>query len=270
MASRHEGMLEHIGAASLKLVKDIIGMFAFARDVGAALYDSVKHPRRIRWRETLYYMDMCGGDALPITALICFLMGVILGYQAALQAHKNGLDNFLAGLVGCSFTRELGPLMVAVIATGRAGSAFAAEIGTMKLSEEVDAMKTMGFVPERFLVIPKLIAMLTMVPLLTVIGDVVGIVGGMLVANVQLDIPFITYYNQTVYWVLPRYFAEGLIKSVVYALIITCVGCMRGFETGNDAIAVGRSTTSAVVTSIFLIIVADTGLTMIFNTIFFK
>ena len=128
----------------------------------------------------------------------------------------------------------------------------------------------MGFVPERFLVIPKLIARVFMMPLLTIIGDVFGLIGGMIVANVHLDMPFITYYNQTVYWVLPRYFYEGLIKSVAFALIITNVGCMRGFETGDDAVSVGRAATSAVVTSIFFIIVVDALLSILFNTIFFK
>lgn len=270
MAYRPEGIFEHVGGASLKLANDLLGMLSFFADVSSAVKDAVLNPRKIRWRETLYYMDMCGSDALPITSLICFLIGMILGYQSAMQAHKYGADMYLPALVGCSITRELGPLMVAVVATGRAGSAFAAEIGTMKLSEEIDAMRTMGFVPVRFLVIPKLIAMLLMMPLLTVVGDFVGIIGGMLVANIQLGIPYITYYNQTVYWVLPRYFFEGLLKSGVFALIITGVGCMRGFETGDDAIAVGRSATSSVVTSIFLIIVADTILSMIFNTIFFK
>ena len=270
MAYRPEGILEHIGRASLKLGNDMLGMLAFLGDVCSAIKDAFRNPKSIRWRETLYYMDMCGSDALPITSLICFLLGIILGYQSAMQMHKYGLDNFLASLVGCSITRELGPLLVAVVATGRAGSAFAAEIGTMKLSEEIDAMRTMGFVPARFLVIPKLIAMILMMPLLTIVGDVVGIIGGMLVANIHLDISMHAYYNQTVYWVLPRYFFEGLLKSVVFGIIITCVSCMRGFETGDDAIAVGRSATSAVVTSIFLIIIADTVMSMIFNTLFFR
>ncbi len=270
MAYRPEGIFEHVGRATLKLANDVLGMLAFFGNVCSAVREAARNPRKVRWRETLYYMDMCGSDALPITSLICFLIGMILGYQSAMQAHKYGADMYLPALVGCSITRELGPLMVAIVATGRAGSAFAAEIGTMKLSEEIDAMRTMGFVPERFLVIPKLIAMLLMMPLLTIVGDFVGILGGMLVANFQLGIPFETYYNQTVYWVLPRYFYEGLLKSSVFALIITCVGCMRGFETGEDAVAVGRSATSAVVTSIFMIIVADTLLSMIFNTIFFR
>ncbi len=270
MAVRPEGIFEHVGGASLKIGNDLLSFISFLGDVGSAVVDAVRNPRRIRWRETLYYMDMCGSDALPITSLICFLIGVILGYQSAMQMHKYGADLYLPALVGCSITRELGPLMVAVVATGRAGSAFAAEIGTMKVSEEIDAMRTMGFVPVRFLVIPKLIAMVLMMPLLTIIGDVCGLIGGMLVANVHLDMPFITYYNQSVYWILPRYFVEGLIKSGVFALIITCVGCMRGFETGDDAVSVGRAATSAVVTSVFFIIVADSLLSMLFNTLFFK
>ncbi len=265
---KSEGLLEHIGAASIKLENDLISLLEFLSEMCSAVVDAVRHPGRIRWRETFYYMDMCGGDALPITTMICFLLGVILGYQSAMQAHKYGADMYLPALVGCSITRELGPLMVAVVATGRAGSAFAAEIGTMKLSEEIDAMRTMGFVPIRFLVIPKLIAMVLMMPLLTVVGDLVGIIGGMLVAHFNLSMPFETYYNISVYWIRPRYFYEGLLKSGVFAVIITGVGCWRGFQTGDDAVAVGRATTSAVVTSIFLIIIADTLMSMLFNTIF--
>lgn len=270
MPAKTEGAFEHIGAVALKIVRDFESLFVFLGDTALAIADAVRHPRKIRWRETFYYMDMCGSDGLPITAMICFLMGIILGYQSAVQMHKYGADIYLPALVGCAIARELGPLMVALVATGRAGSAFAAEIGTMKVSEEIDAMRTMGFVPSRFLVVPKLIAMILMMPLLTIVGDAVGIIGGMIVGNVELKMPFETYYQQTIYWVLPRYFFEGLLKSVVFACIITCVGCMRGFETGDDAIAVGRSTTSSVVTSIFLIIIADSLLAILFNTLFFR
>lgn len=245
---------------------------SFTAFLGRAVYsigDAVRHPGKIRKRETLYYMNLCGADGLPITALICFLTGVILAYQSAVQMEKYGADGFLAGLVGCAMVRELSPLMVAIIATGRAGSAFAAEIGSMKLSEEVDALRTMGFLPERFLFIPKLIAMVTMMPILAAAGNILGILGGALIGLTVLDQTPGNYYSMTVSWVKPEYFMESIIKTSIFGVIITLISCWRGFLTGKDALAVGRSTTSSVVISILFIIIADTILAHFFNTIFF-
>jgi phospholipid/cholesterol/gamma-HCH transport system permease protein len=211
-------------------------------------------------------MDMCGSDALPIVTMICFLMGLILGFQTAVQMHKYGGDIFTADLVGFSITKELGPLMVAVIATGRAGSAFAAEIGTMKVSEEIDAMETMGLVTSRFLIMPKMIAMIMVIPILTVFGDIAGLFGGFLVGWLKLGIPPVAYYNRTILVLTPMTFVLGLVKSAVFAFLIAAVGCMRGFEAGSDAKGVGRSATSAVVSGIFLIVIADALLTFLFTT----
>lgn len=267
--TRRNSILLQIGDVSCVIWQETLSLIQFIGEAVSACADAVRRPRKIRWRETLFYMNMCGSDGLPITALICFLTGIILGYQCAVQMHKYGADAFLPGLVGCSVVRELGPMMVAIVATGRAGSAFAAEIGTMKVSEEIDAMRTMGFLPERFLVIPKLIAMTLTIPMLTVIGDVMGILGGMIVGHTSLGMPVQTYYQQTVEWVAPEYFFESIFKSVVFAVVITLTGCWRGFRAGNDAIAVGKATTSAVVISILFIILCDTFLAHVFNTIFF-
>ncbi len=257
------------GDAVLQILSDLRSLAAFTGETTSSILETCRKPRNIRWRETLYYMNVCGADALPVSALICFLMGLILGYQGAVQMHKYGADNFLPALVGCSVVRELGPLMVAVIATGRVGSAFAAEIATMKATEELNAMKTMGFSLWRFLVIPKLIAMVCMVPLLTIFGDLLGILGGMLIGVTNLGIPLESYYNSTVYWVPPRFFMESLLKSVVFAVIITNVCCMRGFEATEDALGVGRATTSSVVTSIVILILADTLMARMFNYLFY-
>jgi phospholipid/cholesterol/gamma-HCH transport system permease protein len=192
-------------------------------------------------------------------------MGLILGFQGALQLHKIGTDIYLADGVGLSIVKELGPLMVAMIATGRAGSAFAAEIGTMKVGEEVSAMITFGFVPSRFLFIPKLIAMAIVMPLLTVFGDFIGIAGGMAVGYFKLGIPITPYVNRTLLALRNVHLTESLTKSVVFAVLITIVGCVKGFESDGDAQGVGRAATSAVVTSIFLIVVADTVITFFFS-----
>lgn len=163
-------------------------LLSFIGEVTATACQSLRSPQKIRWKETLYYMDMCGREALGIISLICFLMGLILGFQSATQMQKVGADIFVADLVGFSILRELGPIMVALICTGRAGSAFAAEIGTMKANEEIDAMTTMGFNPTRFLVIPKMLALTLVMPLLTIVGDFFGILGGFVVAKLQLGL----------------------------------------------------------------------------------
>lgn len=265
VSGRKISLFETVGQAAWSFGKDCVSLIAFIGVTASALFAAARNPRKVRWKETLYYMDMCGSNALPITAINCFLMGLVLALQAAVQLRKFGSEILVADLVGCSIVKELGPLMVAVIATGRAGSAFAAEIGTMKVNEEIDAMTTMGFVPARFIVVPKIIAMTLVMPLLTVFGDVVGVIGGMSIGVTSLGIPFMTYYNRTINAITPMYFFEGVIKSVVFSVLIAGVGCMRGFESSKDAQGVGRSATSAVVSGIFLIVVADMIFTFLFT-----
>jgi phospholipid/cholesterol/gamma-HCH transport system permease protein len=179
--------------------------------------------------------------------------------------RKLGGDVFMPDLVAMAICMELGPLMVAMICTGRAGSAFAAEIGTMKVSEEVDALVTMGLEPTRFLIIPKVLALVVAMPLLTIIGDVMGILGGMTVGQLVLNMSPTAYLSRTVQALSFDAVFEGLLKSVVFAVLIAGVGCMRGLQAKNSAQSVGRSTTSAVVSGIFLVIIADTLLTIIFS-----
>jgi phospholipid/cholesterol/gamma-HCH transport system permease protein len=210
-------------------------------------------------------MDLCGSRALPIVLVICFSMGLILAFQAAVQARKIGGEIFVADAVGFSILKELGPLMVAIIATGRAGSAFAAEIGTMKVNEEINALKTMGFSPCLFLVMPKLIAMAIAMPVLTIFGDISGLLGGLTVGVTMLDLPAMAYYTRTISVLAPSTMTMGLLKSVVFGLLISIIGCLRGFQSQSDAQGVGRATTSAVVSSIFLVVTADAIMTMIFT-----
>ncbi|MBQ7402035.1 MAG: ABC transporter permease [Lentisphaeria bacterium] len=261
--------IEQTGDNVYSLLKDLKDFTRFTGDMAEAICHLIRHPSTLRRRETLYYMNMCGPDALPISILICLLMGLIIGYQSAVQMHKYGADMFLAPLVGCSIVRELGPLMIAIIATGRAGSAFTAEIATMKSTEEINAMLTMGFSPWRFLVIPKLLSMMVMVPILTLIGDIVGIIGGMMVGVFSLGIPAQTYYQQTVDWVSPEFFLESVVKGFVFSIIITSIACMRGFQAKDDALGVGRATTASVVTGIIAVIVADFMMAKMFNVLFY-
>lgn len=266
---RRDSIILQTGGTAALIGAELLTFIGFIGEMTGSILNALRHPGKIRRKETLYYMNVCGADGLPITVLICFLAGMIIGYQAAVQMRKYGAEGFLPGLVGCTVVRELAPLMVAVIATGRAGSAFAAEIGTMKVSEEIDALRTMGFDPIRFLVIPKLIAMICMIPLLTIFGDIAGILGGLMVGVGQLGMPLDSYYQTTVIWVKPKYFFEGIFKSGIFAYIITTIACWRGFRTGNDAVAVGRATTSTVVASILFIVITDAILAHFFNTIFF-
>jgi phospholipid/cholesterol/gamma-HCH transport system permease protein len=257
--------VEKIGATSQHIGKDMRDMTTFIGDMSKVSVYIMRHPGKIRWRETFYYMDLCGSQALPIVLMICYLMGVILGFQSAVQMRKFGTELYVADLVGFSILKELGPLMVAMIATGRAGSAFAAEIGTMKVNEEISALETLGISPSRFLVVPKMVAMVIVIPVLTVFGDIIGLIGGFTVGVTMLGLPPVAYYNRTVAVLSPLVFSLGLVKSVVFALLIAIVGCMRGFQSDCDAQGVGRATTSAVVTSIFLVVIADAILTILFS-----
>ena len=246
-----------LGNAAYKFCSDIKNIIGFSGSVLIVIFKIIKNPRKIPLQETLYYIDKTGVDAVPIVSLICFLMGMILGFQGITQMKRFGIDIYVADLVGLGIVRELGPLMVAMICTGRAGSAFAAEIGTMKVSEEIDALTTMGIKPERILVIPKITALIIAMPLLTIIGDIVGIIGGTVVSLLASDITFSAFSNRTLQAIVPANVFESLLKSIVFAVLIASVGCLRGMEAPNDAQGVGRATTSSVVSGIFLIVIAD-------------
>lgn len=246
-----------LGAAAYKFFDDIKSIIGFSGSVLIVIGKIIRNPRKIPVQETLYYLDKTGVDAVPIVSLICFLMGMILGFQGITQMKRFGIDIYVADLVGLGIVRELGPLMVAMICTGRAGSAFAAEIGTMKVSEEIDALTTMGIKPERILVVPKIMALIVAMPLLTIIGDIVGIIGGTVVSLLASDISFSAFCNRTLQAIVPANVFESLLKSIVFAVLIASIGCLRGMEAQNDAKGVGRATTSSVVSGIFMIVIAD-------------
>ena len=223
--------------------------------------------RGIRKREVLYYLDLCGVRSVSIVVLICLLMGAVMGIQAALQLRKVGTEIFIVDLVGLAVLKEFGPLMVAMIATGRAGSAFAAEIGTMKVNEEISALRTMGIRPEEYLVLPKLIAMLIAMPLLATIGDVAGIAGGMIVGLTYLELPAAVYWERTIHALSAMTFLLGIVKCAVFAILISLCGCYCGFSAEGDAQGVGRGATRAVVSSIFFVVIADAVLTLLYSFI---
>lgn len=233
----------------------------------ASVLPQLRNPRRLRLRETLYYLDLCGVKSLPIVLAICFLMGVVMAVNGQIQLSKVGQEIFVVDLVGFAVLKEFGPLMVALIGTGRAGSAFAAEIGTMKVDEEISALETMGITPEAYLVLPKLIAMLIALPLLTVFGDAAGLLGGMLIGTTTMGIPVPTYWSRSLEVLDYMTFLLGALKSLAFAVLVTLAGCYCGFVAQNDALGVGRAATSAVVASIFLVVIADVVITILYSFI---
>jgi len=205
-----------------------------------------------------------GVRAIPIISLITFFVGVIIALQGAYGLQRLGAIQLVAGLVAISITRELGPLVAAIVVIGRSGSSFAAEIGAMRVSEELDALKTMALDPVAFLVTPKLIAMMLMMPCLTIWSDLMGVLGGALFGVNGAGFTFGSYFIATREALALRDVTTGLVKSLVFGMVITAVGCYEGFTTGAGAEEVGRSTTSAVVISIFLVVLIDLAFTYLF------
>ena len=254
---KREGLVMQIGENSLQIVQDIIRFIAFAGELLIAMMYAVFHPRSVRARDVLFYMKRAGVDGLPIVGLIGLLIGLILAFMSFLQLRMLGASIYVPALVSYAVVKELGPIMTAILVAGRSGSAFAAEIGTMVVNEEVDALKTMGFDPASFLAVPKIIALVIVVPVLTLYADLFGILGGLLVGVIGLDMSFNAYIIQSLKAIAVFDVITSLIKAAVFAALIAGIGCQRGFQASSGAQDVGRVTTSAVVSAIFLIVVAD-------------
>lgn len=250
-------LLVQIGDASITVARDFANLLTFLGDLLVALFQSFFKPRSVRWKDFLFYVKRAGVDGLPIIALLSFLLGMIIAFMSSLQLKQFGANLYVASLVGFGMVRELGPIMTAIIIAGRSGSAFAAEIGTMMVNEEVDALVTMGFNPTRFLALPKVLAAMLVVPILTLYSDVFGILGGMTVGVLGFDLTVFSYMTQTIKSIKVFDVVSSLVKAVVFAILIAGIGCQRGFRVRGGAEAVGKYTTSAVVAGLFLIIVAD-------------
>lgn len=250
-------VLESTGQAAAGMVEQLLAMLSFIGESAQALVNWLLHPSRIRWRPVLFNLRSAGFDALPIVGLLSFLLGVVVAYQGADQLRQYGANIFVADLVGLSMLREFAPLITAIIVAGRSGSAYAAQIGTMAVTEEIDAMRTLGLAPQELLVLPKVLALVIALPLLTVFADVMGILGGMMMAKTQLDVGFGEFLDRLVKAVSITSYLVGIGKAPVFAAIIVMVGCFQGFRTHGGADSVGRQTTRSVVQSIFLVIVAD-------------
>jgi phospholipid/cholesterol/gamma-HCH transport system permease protein len=251
------GILDQLGTAAMRVFAEVRTLFAFVGEFTIANMRVLARPKSANWRELWPIMERAGADALPIVALISFLVGLVSAAQAAAQLERYGANVFVADLVGLSMVRELGPLMTAIVVTGRSGAAFAAHIGSMKVNEEIDALRTMGFGQMRFLVLPRVIGLLLMMPLLVLFADALGILGGMVVGVTRLDLSAVAYMNRIAAAVPAWDLGMGLFKSSLFAIAIAVISCQQGLATSGGASEVGRRTTGAVVGILFSLILID-------------
>ena len=256
-APARPGLLERIGRAVLYHLGNCAAFLAFIGETALALVRLLAHPGRFRWRALFGNIETAGVNALPIIALLAFMMGVVIAYQGGRQLEFYGANIFIVELVALTMLRELAPLITAIIVAGRTGSSYTAQIGTMQVTEEVDALRTIGIPPLDLLVVPKLLALVVALPLLTVFADALSVFGGMVMAQTLLDVSFADFLDRLPKVVTLTSFLLGVGKAPVFAAIIALVGCYQGFRVRGGADSVGRQTTVSVVQSIFLVIAAD-------------
>lgn len=254
---KQANLFVRLGEATLKTLDHVRYMISFLGSVAICCWHVMLHPGSLRWGDVLILMQKTGVDALPIVGLISFLLGLIMAFVSSLQLAQFGAEIYVASLVALSMVSELGPIMTAIVVAGRSGSAFAAEIGTMRISEEIDALFVMGFSPTLFLAVPRLLASMMVIPLLTLFSDLFAIIGGMVISVTMLDLTMGSYITQTINSLSLFELVWGLFKSLVFASVIAWIGCLRGFQVRGGASAVGQAATSAVVSSIFMIILFD-------------
>jgi len=263
--NRKKGFFEELGRKNIEALKDILDFITFLGHLFSVALHTVLNPKNIRIKETIYHIHHSGFNALIIIGLTSFLVGMVIAYQGSVQLAKFGADMFIVDTVGISIVRELGPMITAIVIAGRSGSAYTAEIGAMKITEEVLAMKTMGFDPYAFLVLPRIVALMIALPLLIFFSDIMGIVGGMVAANMQLNISM-TQFIERLYEVLEvKHYILGIVKGPVFAFVIASVGCFRGFQVSDNTESLGLHTTASVVNSIFLVIAFDALFSVIYT-----
>jgi len=260
-------LLERIGNAAIEFKQSTIDMLTFIGEVFATIIAMVRGRARIRRSDLIVTIQECGSDALPIVSLISMLVGLILAFVGAVQLVMFGAQIYVASLVGIAMVRVMGAVMVGIIMAGRTGAAFAAQLGTMQVNEEIDALQTLGISPIEFLVLPRILALVLMMPLLCLYADLMGILGGLIVGVGMLDISVIEYYNMTKASIGLNNFWIGLFHSAVFGVLIAVAGCLRGMQCGRSASAVGAAATSAVVTGIVSIVVATAIITLMCNVI---
>lgn len=256
-APPRRGLVERLGDAVLALGRSARTSTVLLGDLVRATVGSIARPLTGNWRAVFSLAARAGADGVPIVLLLDFLVGFVMGYQSARQLEIYGANVYVADVVGISVTRELGPLVTAIIVVGRSGAAYAAEIGTMKVSQELDALRTMGVSPPRYLVLPRIAALVLVTPVLVLLGDVVGVAGGAVVGVLNLGVSPRAYVAELRSAVFLKDVVGGLIKSAVFGLAIGVIGCQQGLATTGGATGVGRRTTSAVVVSLFALVLID-------------
>ncbi len=257
-------VIEQIGIGALQLVQNARDIVTFIGSAAAALFQDLSRPSKLKWDDLWKLIERSGADAIPIVTILSFLMGGVLAFQAAIQLRKFGANIFVADLVSLSICLEMGPLLTAIIVSGRSGAAYAAHIGTMQVNEEIDALRVMAIDPMRYLVVPRILAVAFVLPCLTVFADLVGIMGGCVVSVFSLDLTPTAYFDQVQKVLEISDVVKGLVKSLAFGIEIAMVGCLRGFQVRGGAESVGVATTSAVVTCVFLLTVTDAIFSMLY------
>jgi phospholipid/cholesterol/gamma-HCH transport system permease protein len=257
LPKRHEGLLWRIGKTTVDELRVILDFFHFLGELSASFLRLFLKPSNFRFRETVYHIEHSGVDALFIIGLTSFLVGLVIAYESLVQLVQFGADVYVVDGIGIAITRELGPMITAIVIAGRSASAYAAEIGTMKITEEIAAMRTLGFDPFYFLVIPRIVAMMIALPLLIFFSDVIGILGGMIATKVQVDLSFSFFLERLQEVLAAKHYILGIIKGPFFALIIAATGCFHGFRVTGDTESIGIETTASVVHAIFFVIACD-------------
>lgn len=265
--NKRRGFFTCLGENTIKYTKEFGDLLSFVGECTLATLRWMTGKAHFRKSDFWLIVQQSGAEALPIVALLSFLVGLIFAFVGAVQLQQFGAAIFVANLVGISMTREMGAIITGVIMSGRTGAAFAAAIGSMKVNQEVDALRTLGLSPIEFLVLPRMLALIFMMPMLVIFSNMVGILGGLFVGIVMLDISIMQYINQTMAAVDMIQVLCGITKSFVFAVLVAAAGCLRGLQCGNSSAAVGDATTSAVVTGITAIIVADAIFAFIFEVL---
>ena len=262
-----QSFVSRVGTAAIDFLASSAEMLSFLGEATLAFVRLLRGKARFRRSDLALILQECGAEAFPIVTLISFLVGTILAFLGAVQLEQFGAQIYVANMVAVAMAVEMGAMMTAIIMAGRTGAAFAAQLGTMTVNEEIDALKTMAISPMEFLVLPRMLALILMMPLLTLYADLMGIIGGAFIGATMLDLSFTAYFDQTRNGVQLHHFAEGLVKSAVYGVLVASAGCLRGMQCGRSASAVGAAATSAVVTGILAIIIASSILTVIYQVL---
>ena len=262
-----ESFLTRVGRLALDTLASVPVFLTFLGESAGAFLKLLRGRARFRQVEFFLILQQCGAQALPIVSLISFLSGLILAFVGAAQLRQFGAEIYVANLVALGMAREMGAMMTGIIMAGRTGAAFAAQLGTMTVNQEIDALQTTGLSPMEFLVMPRMLALMLMVPLLTIYADFLGMLGGGFVSVAAFDITLIQYYEQTRTALTLNDLGVGFIKGGTFGVLVALAGCFRGMRSGRNAAAVGEAATSAVVTAIVWIVVADAILTVIYNVL---